>query len=452
MALSKNAIAAAFREILLENEQTEQEAPLAGLLTRNKQIPIIKNKATVLIGVRRSGKSTLLRQIEAEFKKQSQGPHLSLSIHFFDERLAGLKAEDLNLCLEVFYELHPTASRTTPLHLYCDEIEVVENWELFVDRQLRNPNRRVFLTGSSSRLLSTEIASMMRGRSLAFEVFPFSFEEILDWEGYSKSAIRIDQSRIKARFRKYLFEGGFPEVIHQAPNIQRKILNEYYEVLLLRDLIERNQETNVLLLRAFIRILLSSFASLVTINKCHDRLKSMGIKTDKSKLSEILKWAEDCYLLFSVSLFTESVTKQMVNPKKIYAIDPGFIKNVTTQISENVGRLLENVIYIHLRRQTREIYYYRTRSGYEIDFIVEGKQLYQVAAHIQDSATRNREIRALEEGMSEIGVRQSVLIVSEADPLDQEGIQTSAGTIRVIEAHQFCQTQSLEGDDGNELS
>lgn len=428
-----------FRQILLENE-ADQSYDALNYFKRSPQVSLVPKKALIFTGVRRSGKSTLMRQIQLELAL-TQNPFHYLHIHFFDERFIGFQAKDLNAMIEAYYEIHPEVSTKETLHLFLDEIQVLQGWELFIERQLRNPNRRVFLTGSSARLLSQEIATAMRGRSLSFEVFPFSFAEILEWDGLANRApraIQIDPGKVRARFKKYLLEGGFPEVVPEAPRIQKKILQEYYEVLLLRDILERHQEGNIPLVRSYLRLLLQSFSSLVTINKCHERLKSLGIKTDKSKLTEILKWAEDSYLLFPVSLFSESFSKQNANPKKIYTIDNGLIGALTTQTSENRGRLLENAVFLYFRAKGKSIHYYRTRSGYEIDFVIDEKELYQVAESVSAQETFEREIRSLEQGMAELGISQSHLIVMETESLlASNEIQTPSGVIRVHLAHEF---------------
>lgn len=424
-----------FKEILLESE-AESDLFLDTYLRRTIQVPDIPGKAMIFTGVRRAGKSTLMKQVQMELQaQQGRDPFRSLHVNFFDERLGGLEAKDLNACIEAYYEIHPEVSKQETLHLFLDEIELIPGWELFIERQLRNKRRKVFITGSSSRLLSTEIATAMRGRSLSFEIFPFSFQEILAWEGSERAASRIDEARLRARLKKYLHEGGFPEVISETPSIQKRILQEYYDVLLLRDLLERNRESNIVLVRSFLKLLFQSFSSTITLNKCYERLKSLGIKTDKAKLSEILKWVEDCYLLFPITLFTESFSKQNVNPRKIYAIDNGMIKALTTQTSENSGRLLENAVFLHLRSTGKNIHYYKTKSGYEIDFVTDGQKIYQVAESIAHPDTYKREIRALEEAMGELGTQNSYLLTSEVIDIESSReIHTPTGTIHLLTA------------------
>ena len=428
-----------FRDVFLEIFAEEKEyasyfAKQPSFFQRDLSIEVLPGKALVLTGVRRSGKSTFLRQMMNRWLEQKSGSFRPLFVNFFDDRLNGIRAENLSELLDAHFLLYPETTKEESLYLFLDEIEVVEGWELFVERQIRTPGRQVFITGSSSRLLSTEIATAMRGRSLSYEVFPFSFQELVKWEGLTVSALRTDQMKLRGRLEKYLTEGGFPEVVHLNAVLQRKILHEYYEVLLLRDLIERHRTTSVELMRQFLNLMIQQVAAPMTINKTHERLKSMGLRSDKATISEFLKWVEDCFMLFPISLFSESHAKQSTNPKKIYCIDNGLAKTVSAGFSKNTGRLLENSVFLHFRSRGMKVNYFKDSAGREVDFVVNGgAELFQVCETLENPETRKREIDALQSAMRFFGVSLGKVITL-GDPQE---IVIPEGRIEVISAVKF---------------
>src|SRR5580658_4344503 len=215
----------AFSEIIAELDAAGRPE----FLRRHLRYEVLPRKAVVLKGVRRSGKSTLLLQIE---EAERQERRECLTMNFIDERLTQLQGADLGQMFDAYYQTHDAAAQRK-LSLLLDEIQVVDGWEAFVERQLRIHNRRVFLTGSSAKLLSKEIASSMRGRSLAYEVFPFDFGEYLALQ-QRRPAQALGQEEkgiIKAQFQRYLTEGGFPETVGRQAATRTRILQEYFDVL-----------------------------------------------------------------------------------------------------------------------------------------------------------------------------------------------------------------------------
>lgn len=377
-----------FKEILRET----LGAPTASaLVTRNLDLSWIPKKATVLKGVRRSGKSTLA---EMAVQKASQGRPI-LKINFADDRINGLAVGDLQDCLHAFYEIEPDVENAKERWMIFDEIQLVKGWELFIERLLRDSRNRVTVTGSSAKLLSQEIATEMRGRSLSFEVFPLSFMEYL--QGHQAKPV-------KKHLDDYLLTGGFPELLHAPKETHKRILQEYFESICFRDSVERHGISNTIAVKDLALTLASQHSQLVTVNKLFERMKSTGHKIQKSFVTEVLTALQDSYSFFNLPLWTESRTKQNANPKKTYCVDSGLVTAIRAGISQNQGRLLEGAVFCELLRRACKVWYFKTESGLEIDFVAQAQdeslQLIQVCAEIS-SDNLEREISSLIEARSD---------------------------------------------------
>jgi len=398
---------------------------------RQLKYELVKGKAFVCIGVRRCGKSTLLYQIIEDLKRKGVKNENILYINFFDDRLMDIKHGNLSLISEAYYSIFPDKKGTERIYCFFDEIQEAENWEPFVDRMLRAEKCDIFISGSSAKMLSKELATQMRGRSISWELFPFSFKEYADYK-------KIDYKRLTSKkrlllkkcFSEYLEKGGFPEIRNVSTKVRIKIHQEYYKTILHRDVIERY---NALHPQAVIRAgyrLISTAGSLYSINRITSYLKSMGYKTSKGFVSSCIDWFEDAYFLFSVKIFSQSASIQNVNAKKIYCIDHSLITSVTPGFSQNIGHLLENIVFLHLRRQAENLFYYRTSKGKEIDFVwldvQDTKHLVQVCSSLNETSTRKREIPSLFQAMDELNLKESIIIsLEEDDFIEKEGKKIS---------------------------
>ncbi|MBI5245453.1 MAG: ATP-binding protein [Elusimicrobia bacterium] len=424
----------AFRDILLEKEFSR---PLA-YFRREQACPLLPQKALAVIGIRRSGKTTFLRQIWDDMLRSKPARQERLVyVNFFDERLFNLQAGRLGELLEAYYELHPHVDSRETLYFFLDEPQIVKGWEYFVDRLLR-AHHRVFISGSSATLLSKEIASAMRGRSLSVEIFPFSFREILLAEKKETSSLGPrERATTLGRFKKYLLQGGFPETLAVEPSLRRRLLQDYLDAVLLRDIIERHNPSDPSAISHLLHLLMNQVGSAFTINKTCERLKAQGLKVNKPEISQALDWFYDSYLFFSVPILTESAHKRIVNPKKLYCIDTGMAHHQALSVSNDWGHLLENAIFLHLRRQTEAICYFKDARQREVDFVIRktGKKysLIQAAWSLQDSKTRQREIDALYSAMSELSIKDATLVTLD----EQEEIRSSGKTIHVRPAWSF---------------
>jgi predicted AAA+ superfamily ATPase len=415
-------------------------------IKRHLKYELVKGKAFVCIGVRRCGKSTLLYQIIEDLRRKGVKNENILYINFFDDRLMDVKHGNLSLITEAYYSIFPEKKGTERIYCFFDEIQEAENWEPFIDRILRTEKCEVFISGSSAKMLSRELATQMRGRSISWELFPFSLKE---YAAYKKVDYKKPTSKnrllLKKCFDEYYEKGGFPEVRDVSAGLRLKIHQEYYKTILHRDVIERY---NAIHPRAVIQAghrLISAIGSLYSINRITAFLKSMGYKVSKGFVSECIDWFDDAYFLFTVKIFSQSAAIQNVNAKKIYCIDHSLITSVTPGISQNAGHLLENIVFLHIRRRTEDLFYYRTQKGTEIDFVwlddQSNKHLVQACLSLNDPLTKKREISSLFQAMDELNLKASnIVTLEEEDVIEKDGRK-----INVIPAWKYliCRTDEL---------
>lgn len=407
---------------LLEEFYTRLQKHSA-LLPREQPLVEVENKISVAIGMRRTGKTVLLLETIQQLLTTPTLKERILYLNFEDERLLPLSGKDFGKLVDTFYTLYPE-NHDQLCYLFFDEIQNVTDWPLVIRRLFDSKRVKIYLTGSSAKLLSTEIATSLRGRSYATEIWPFSFTEYLQIHSnaiqeqlYSKlkthTRSKQTQDKLFGALSHYLFAGGFPETIN-LPDIQHdRILQDYVNVVLLRDIVERHQLTNLPLLKYLIKYLFSTVSSLFSVHKCFNDLKSQRFSLSKATVYEYLDYIEDAYLCFRVPLFTESIRQQQSNPKKIYAVDPGLARIYMLGKLDNLGRLFENLVYLDLRRQGCKIYYYLTQERYEIDFLAQypdGKhKLLQVVVDTNDQETLTRETRALAAAEKELGLQGKLI-------------------------------------------
>ena len=335
-----------------------QESILESGVTRHLKIETIPNKATVCIGVRRSGKSTFLFQIIEKLINNGISRENILYINFFDDRLHNLSQIGIGLIIEAYYSIFPEKKNTETVYYFFDEIQIIDGWEPFIDRLMRTEKCEIYLTGSSAKMLSQEIATQMRGRSLSWEIFPFSFKEFLDYKKINyKSPLSTKKKLIIQKvFSDYWKTGGFPEVIGISQRLRIKIHQDYFHAVLFRDLIERHDISHPKAISDLAHRLIDNTASLYSINSLTGYLKSLGYKVPKSSVSHYLDWFEDAYFLFTVRIFDASIARRNTNPKKIYCIDHSLVTSITSGILVNSGHLLEKLVFSTIRRISSKIY------------------------------------------------------------------------------------------------
>jgi len=367
-------------------------------------------KISAIVGMRRSGKTTFLHQLRHEALANGTPLERLPFINFEDERLGGIEGEDLAFLIEEYYRRFPAYRGSTTVVWHFDEIQVVPAWERFLRRLQDTENVEVRITGSSAALLSREIATALRGRAWEVPIYPFSFSEYLTHAGHPIPShpdflSSPERSSLEADFREWLVSGGFPEVQGQPEAVRRAILSDYVDVAMLRDVIERHGLSNVVSLRWMVRQLLGNAGSAFSVEKFHAALKSQGLAVAKDTVHQILSYLEDCFLVCTVWMDSDSERRRMVNPRKAYPVDSGLMALYSRSEKANIGHALETMVLVELQRRHADVHYVHTKSGREVDFIARlpsgETQLIQVCADLTNKETAEREFRSLIEASSE---------------------------------------------------
>ncbi len=374
---------------------------------------------TTITGSRRSGKTYFCFQLMSQLMKEGLPKDNILYINFEDNRLIGAEAKDLDELLNAFYELSET-DRKKKIYLFLDEIQVAKNWDAWARRiHDTKKNIKLILTGSSSKLLSKDISTKLRGRTINIEIYPLSFREFLDWKNikYSKKTLPYSEDRleIKKQFSKYLTEGGYPAIL-TSKSQHETILKNYFESMIFKDIVERYNISNIKRLKVIAGLLFESTASEMSYTKTTNKLKSIGFPLSKNTLIEYISYFEDAYLFFQNMKYEYSLTKQMGSIKKIYCIDNGLLNAVSFKFSENKGKLLENLAYLELKRRNKEVYYHRKNN--ECDLLIKEKNRIVSAIQVCEELTEEnekRETRGLLEALSAHNLKEGLILT-----LDQE--------------------------------
>lgn len=411
--------------------------PLPKPASRNvdfHELPKNIRKANVFVGMRRSGKTWLMYENIHKHLKLGIPLEKNLYINFEDDRLLSFQAENFQDILTAYFDLYPEYAHDDSLAFYFDEIHLILGWEKFIRRLLDKEAMRVYVTGSSAKMLSIEIATSLRGRSISTEVFPFSFNEYLTFNTIDQNLPQTSKNQSLMRFysTNYLRLGGFPETLYLKEELHRPLLQEYVNTVIFRDIVERHQINNSHILKLFLVHCLQNISAPLSITKVYHSLKSNGAIVGKNSLYEYLNYLEDAYLLFAIPIYDLSLRKQQVNPKKLYTIDPGILTAYSINPNFTQGAALENAVFLKLRRHNSDIYYYKTKSSKEIDFItstLEGElTLYQSCIDFSSEKTKEREISALIEASNELNAKTLFCITLDTE----DKIQKNDLTIQIL--------------------
>lgn len=394
------------RTIIHQKIVDSQAVPLPGLTRRDIWLPTVKGKATAVTGMRRAGKTSLLWQVLGDRHTAGTAREGLLYFSFEDERLADLRVQDLDLLVEIFYQLNPAWRDARRATFFLDEIQLVPGWELFARRLLDSENIDLFVSGSSARMLSREVATSMRGRAMEAVVSPFSFREMLRHAGRepekpSERFTKAERSQLARDLLDYLAHGGFPEAQGLDSRNRSELLRTYVDVVLLRDVLERHNLSQPQVLHWMVRQLLGNAAGAFSINKFHADLKSRGVAIGKDTLHAYLAHLEDAFLLSSLDLASDSERRRQVNPRKAYPVDTGLMALFSPSGNTNVGHALETAVLHELQRRGEQVNYVRTHAGFEVDFharsLTGREALLQVCADLDSPDTLAREVRALQD-------------------------------------------------------
>lgn len=391
-------------------------------------------KVNTFVGVRRSGKTWLMYQQMQQLLRQGWKKEQLLYLNFEDDRLASFTSADFQSILDVFFELQPQLIHSTKIAFFFDEIQVISGWENFVRRLIDQEKMQIFVTGSSAKMLSKEIATSLRGRAWSVEVFPCSFSEFAQFKGVATHGRWTPKTSalLRSLATTYLLQGGFPETFFYPPISHNTLLQDYMNTVVFRDVIDRHELKNAHTVKLFFLHCLKQLAAPLSITKVFNTLKSQGVAVAKNSIFDYLAYFEDAYALFTVPLFHFSEKVRQVNPKKLYAVDPGIITAYSIKPQFEGGARLENAVFIELRRGHKEIFYYKTATNREVDFVVlspNGVQaLFQACFDMDHPDTRERELRALEEAAKELKLQEGTVVTQDHEELvDRNGV-----TIRCI--------------------
>ena len=409
------------REILKELIIQAQEMDI-DIIKRELKMQFV-GRINVIVGSRRAGKTFFIYQTIAELKRNGQKDKI-IYINFEDERLQPL--ENLDAIFNAYYELYPE-NTGKKLYLFFDEIQEAPSWQKFVRRLHERKEFEICITGSSSKLLSKEIATELRGRTLTHTILPYSFHEFLIAHGIATERNfehGKGKHKVKAALNEYVQNGGFPEVVTVDQPLKVKILQEYFDMIFYRDLVERYNIRNFDTVREMLLYLINNFALHFSVNKYHNLLTSQGRKTGKNMLFRYLAAAVDVNLVLMVPKFG-NLKDQMVNPKKAYIIDNGLISAVSSRVSPDNGRLYENLVLVELKRRNREVFYWKEKR--ECDFLIKERSKITEAIQVCYEVTeenKKREVEGLLEAMERFGLETGLIITA-----DFQGEESHEGKI-----------------------
>ncbi|MEA3547908.1 MAG: ATP-binding protein [Thermodesulfobacteriota bacterium] len=381
-------------------------------ISKNSSSFFSQKEIHIITGVRRSGKSTLMRLLMQHLiKDQDISPHQILYLNFEDERFVNFSVEDFQTLHETYLSLEGPAGKQ---YFFLDEIQNIEHWQRWVNRIYEFSDTKIFVTGSNAAMLSSEIASTLTGRNRVIEVFPLSFLEFIEARGWSPEKKDFFKPEVRAAlanlFDRYLKTGGFPEALKTG---DLSILQEYFRDIIYRDIVARHGLKNVRELKELALYLATNHGSRTSLKKMKDIVSVRSLSTVKNYIN----YLEDTYLFFSIDLFSYSLKKQIYNPSKIYCVDHALAAAVGFKFSADAGRILENIVCVELKRRGHEIFYWRNQAGIEVDFLIkQGRDItaiIQVCLSLDDKLTRQRETRGALAAAQEFNLKEATIITSD---------------------------------------
>jgi len=379
-------------------------------LVRLKKI-INSEQVIIITGARRAGKSFLMRQLAKDLIAQGVNKKDILIVNFEDPRFIKLDSGTLE-DIDQFYVKH--FNITGAPYIFLDEIQEVKDWEKWVKIRQEFKKAKIIISGSNAHLLSHELGTALTGRHLDLLVYPLSFKEFVNFQKETGVAETSDQKS----FQQYLEFGGFPKVFFE--DSKKELLLTYFQDVVNRDVVKRYRVRKTEGLKSLINFYFSNFSNLISFSSA---AKFLGLTTDT--VIKFSQYFSNAYLVFFLKKFSFKVKEQDRSPQKIYLNDPGLINAVGFKFSDNIGRLLENVVFLELLRRKSanmdktNLFYYQDSQKREVDFVwQEGKtvkELIQVAADLHNLKTREREIKTLGKAMSQFGLKHGLILTQDSE-------------------------------------
>ena len=401
----------------------------------------LKSKEVILItGIRRSGKSSLMKLLcDDIINKFNVSKSNILYLNFDDERFIDFTVKDFDNLYETFLEIENPQGKT---YFFLDEIQNIKGWERWVNRLYEFEDIKFFITGSNATLLSSEISTALTGRNRQIITWPFSFSEFLALRNIflSNKDLYLKEKRIilKKLFKEYLQYGGFPEVLKLK---DVGLLEQYFKDIIYRDLISRYSIRNIKELKELCLYLASNPATIYSYENLKNLIKAKNINTIKNYLEAL----ENIFLFFKVSLFDYSIKRQIYNPGKFYIVDVGFSQILGFNFSKNICHIFENLVFLELKRRNKEIYYWKSKKGREVDFVIKkGRKIeeaIQVCFSLSNEETKKREIEGLLEVKDELNPDRFVIITDD----EEREEKINKLKVKIIPLWKWCFIK----DDGN---
>jgi len=402
----------------------------------------LKDKALILAGLRRSGKSYLMFQAVKHLNLNGMPKSNLIYINFEDERLLQSNVSlltDLIPIIKSNFEINENKS----IYLFLDEIQSIEGWEKWARRILDKEKKvKLIITGSSSKLSSAEIATEMRGRSVPYNVLPLTFREFLCFKNIDvpkKLDFNSKKYKIQRFFNEYLLWGGLPEIA-LLTRIRQKIiiLQEYFNTIVNKEIKERHNIENQAGLDALLKLMVSNFASLTSLSKLHNVIGSIGLKIGKNTLAEYLIYLKESFFIDFIEIFSYNIKNKLQYPRKAYIADNGFVRALSSKSDLEKGRLLENLVYMQLKSRYGEINYYKGEK--ECDFIVKNLLTVDYAVQVTlelNEKNKKREIAGLLEAMESFKLKKGLIVTENTSEVLEYKIDRKKVKINVVPAWEW---------------
>lgn len=407
------------------------------LKKRDIPLPINSGRIITIPGVRRCGKSSRMENVVNELLASGVERQRFLWVSFDDERLVQMRSDELDMIIEAYREMYPDADMSQ-VYVFFDEIQLIDNWEYFVMRLYKHYTKNIYISGSNASMLGSELKSALRGWPEEEETLPLSFREYCEFKGLNtESWLEDDLAKLRIAFYDYNTEGGFPEVVlTQNLLLKPKILQTYFDTMLLKDLVEHYRLSNIEVLRYFLKRIMANLTKPTSIRAIHGDIKSRGLKVSKDNLYDWANHACDIFMFIRIPNYSKSLQKIEASQPKYYCIDNGMRNAVLLPQSNDDGKKLENTVFLQLYRQRLpldRIFYYQGKG--ECDFVVqrgtEIEKLIQVTWSMKDDETRRREINGLKEASDVTGCRNLYIVTADES---EEIVVDEGRTIHVVPA------------------
>ena len=412
------------------------------VIGRDIALPINRKKIITIPGVRRCGKSTLMEIAINELVESGVSVERILWLGFDDERLKNIPSDELDDVIVSYMEMYPDIP-IKEVYMFFDEIQLIKDWEYFVLRVYKSYCKNIFVCGSNATMLSTELSSALRGYPLEYETYPLSFNEYCRFKGIpTKGFLEQDKARLRTAFEAYNMESAFPEIVlTSSKSEQTKLLQGYFDTMLLKDLVEHYRISNIGVVRYFVKRIMANLTKPTSINAIYKDIKSQGLKVSKDDLYLWANYICDIFMFIRISRYDRSLVKEQKSLDKYYCIDNGLRGAVLIPQSNDNGKGLENIVLLQLNRikqPSDKITYYQ--GDKECDFVHQRNEsvilLIQVTWDMTDESTRAREISGILEASQVTGCDNLLIITKEEECM----IEIEGKRIQVLPAWKWLLT------------